>query len=53
MYASDIVIGTGIIYCTRSGSQTVFQYDIKPLCHSVQIYQYCPGIVVILRVIAV
>ena len=28
-------------------------YEIKPLCHSVQIYQYNPGIDVYVRIIVV
>ena len=39
--------------CILRESRRFFQYEIKPLCHSVQIYQYIPGIDVIVRVIAV
>ena len=31
----------------------MFSYEIKPLCYSVQIYQYSPGIDVIASIIAV
>ena len=32
VYTSNIVIGTGIIYCTRSGSQTVVQGRLATSC---------------------